>query len=250
MTSRKTGVVRTPLKFLEFDNNSRLCTDDVVQDTHGMAVCLENTMAALAVLSNYPMARMRVVLVSDCNHGRLIYSGLETCLGQDCLAVEVSRIDGRRCLPDDFLFLVKSSVLPCSITPIEILRLAVHNVAILVVATLETKQASHVYVSVCMVLLASMGNTDYNRQLAEDFLRMWLYAELGSIGDPPEWGHQALQCLKKIDPWAAAFMLGLGEAASILVPLSLPAELSIVIDNAEWLRSHATLASCTTHGTA
>lgn len=236
--------------FLDFESLHEFPVMRLLTTVSDASIRVECAMEALAAQDPQGRGRLRVVAVRGKIQGRAIYSAMEPVPDGRVVADLVRDADGRPCDSSDFVFPMSQELLSGNPSDEDVLRAAIHNVAVFVAATGSPTARPTVYVSACVALLGSMGSSPRTRSLADDFLRMWLRSELGQGGDPPEWGYQAVERLRAVDPWAAAFMEGLGQAAKALQPLELPASLSAIADAAEFLRAHAILASMPSQGNA
>ena len=242
-------LVRPGLPFLDFRTPAGFPAGLLIPDRRGLGARIELAMATMAGM--HGPRRMRVAcLMSGSRAGsRAVYVGREPCGGVRSLSQAVEAADGRPCSDDDFIFPLVVDGMGHRPADRDILRMAIHNVAVLVAAGERTASCSTAYVCACVVLVSSMGINERGRGLADDFLRMWLRAELGG-GDPPEWNHATVQRLRAIDPWAASFMQGLGDATRGMDPLAFPASLADIAGAALDLRAQATLGQCEPAGHA
>jgi hypothetical protein len=205
---------------------------------------VEAAMAAMAAPDGHE-GHFRVVILTAPHPGKTVFMGHEYDAAFGTLARSLTLYTGRFYAPNDVIFPRVQGPLEAD----EVFRAAIHNLASLIALREQTGCRTSLYLSTCVALLSSVPPSARSRGLADDFLRMWLRAELRD-GDPPSWDHAAVERLRAIDPWAGAFMAGLGNAASAFPTLIFPTALSDLEESAEHLRAMATLASCETVGTA
>jgi hypothetical protein len=239
--------LRTRLRFLDFDASESFPLNHLVAEEQDEALRIEALMATIARVSQN--RRLRVATLRPGNWKRCVYVGSEPGPDRRLLASSIAALDGRSCAPEDFIFAMERGALGRRPEDTDILRAAIHNVAMLTAAGESTTSCAAVYLCSCIVMVSAMGADPRGRELASDFLRMWLRAELAE-GDPPAWDHGSVARLALLDPWAAAFMEGLGEATRTASPILFPASLSAISLAAGHLRAMATLGRCTPMGNA
>lgn len=241
------------LPYLRFDATA---AEDVelraVDQSPFMAVIerVESAMAAVAARPCEGRGAFRIVVVEQAPRHRTIFLGREGTAG-GLLHEALSACTGREYGPDDILFMVGEGGLAWyRAGEVEAIHLGVHYLACLVAAHAPPRARDTLYLAACSVMLLSCAlEVEAYKRLTDDMLRMWVRDKIGA-SDPPEWGPDALEEVRRLDPWAATCMEGLGHAMRRSGRLELPAPLWNIAALAKGVQAAATFAEIETAGSA